>query len=101
MGIYLAVQVASFGETIAGLSRGAIQKFTGSIIAVVFMLTMEILGGMHSVVMSDIIQAIIMLAGFIILLFVLINQYNVFSMGAADCPSYEEDFFDNVVNCRV
>jgi len=85
--IYLAVQLASFGETLNGLSRGLVTKFWGSLIAVIFMLTMEILGGMHSVVMSDVIQAIIMLTGFIILTFVLLSNYSVLEMGSETCPT--------------
>jgi len=80
--IYLAVQLASFGETVNTLTRGLITKLAGTVFCAVFMLLMEFLGGMHSVVLSDIVQACIMLVGFLMLFFVLVRApYNVFALG--------------------
>lgn len=85
--IYLAVQLASFGETLNSLSRGLLTKTVGVVFCVVFMLTMEFVGGLHAVVLSDIVQAIIMLAGFAILIVILAARFDVFSMGSDTCPS--------------
>ena len=54
------------------------------------MLTMEILGGMHSVVLTDIVQAIIMLFGFAMLAIVMITQYGVLDLD--NCEMVEQMF---------
>ena len=79
--IYLAVQLASFGEALNGLTRGLIPKNIGILCCICVMLTMEILGGMHSVVLTDIVQAIIMLFGFAMLAIVMITKYGVLDLG--------------------
>lgn len=98
--IYLAVQLASFGETLNGLSRGLVSKFWGMLICSVFMLVMELFGGMHAVVISDIIQAIIMLVGFVILCVVLFQRYDVLSLGSDTCPVQTLSSALAVPNCR-
>jgi len=83
--IYLAVQLASFGETLNTLSRGLVQKWIGAVFAAVFMLIMELMGGMHAVVLSDIIQGTIMLIGFAALVAILWARYDWLGLGSDTC----------------
>jgi len=99
--IYLAVQLASFGEALNSITKGLIPKDVGITCCIVVMLTMEVLGGMHSVVLTDIVQAVIMLVGFFLLALVMIFEYNVFSLGSDETCS-KPTFVDNPstsINC--
>jgi len=85
---YLTVQLVSFSTLLSGFTLGAIPKLWGMVIFAILCLTMELLGGMHSVVLSDAVQACIMIAGFIIMPLVLVWRYGTLSdFGGADCAS--------------
>lgn len=101
--VYLAVQLASFGETLNTLSNGLVDKSSGIFCCAFVMLSMELLGGMHSVVLTDIVQAVIMLFGFAALTFVMHSEFDVFNIGAG-CESsimdITADLAGTVLNCR-
>jgi len=85
---YLTVQLVSFAVTVEGLTLGAIPKIWGLVIFAVIVLAMEMLGGMNSVVLSDALQAGLMITGFLCMLVVLILQYGwLSSFTPANCAS--------------
>merc|ERR1719401_1818327 len=51
------------------------------------MLLMELMGGMHAVVLSDIIQGVIMLMGFAALVVILGARFNWLGLGSDTCDS--------------
>ena len=97
--IYLAVQLASFGEALNGLTKGLIPKNISIPCCIAVMLPMDILGGMHNVVLRDIVQAIIILFGFAMLAIVKVTQYNVFDLGVGCTEQREPLDVHTCTNC--
>lgn len=85
---YLTCQLVSFAELLSGITLGAVPKLYGMIIFAVIVLAMEKVGGMNSVVLSDAVQAMFMIVGFLVMLVVLTTRYGTLdAMTPADCPT--------------
>jgi len=85
---YFTVQLVSFAELLEGVTLGAVPKLYGMIIFAVIVFAMEMIGGMNSVVLSDVVQSVFMIFGFLVLLVVVTLRYGTLSdLASADCPS--------------
>mmetsp|Transcript_46973 Transcript_46973/g.102194 ORF Transcript_46973/g.102194 Transcript_46973/m.102194 type:complete len:660 (+) Transcript_46973:84-2063(+) len=87
---FCTVQFVSFGSMLSNLTLGAIPEWLCRVIFGVVVLWMERLGGMHSVVLSDAVQGVLMILGFVIVpIFVMGHYGSLGSMASASCSSCE------------
>ena len=66
---YTLAQLRAIGAAVEGLTNGAVPSAYGIITLAVIMVVYETLGGMRSVAWTDMIQGILLLSGFLMLLF--------------------------------
>lgn len=66
---YTLAQLRAMGAAVEGLTDGAVPSAYGIVTLAVIMVVYETLGGMRSVAWTDMIQGILLLAGFLMLLF--------------------------------
>jgi len=64
--LYVMGQLKGIGTTMSSMSGGELNEFSGALILVVLMLFYEMLGGMYAIAKTDVIQAIILLFGFLL-----------------------------------
>lgn len=85
---YLTVQLVSFAGLLNGLTAGAVPNLFGMVLFAAIVLTLERIGGMNSVVLSDSVQAVLMVVGFVLIYIVVGNLYGTLAdLAAADCPT--------------
>jgi Na+/proline symporter len=86
--LYLTVQIVSFADLLRGVTYELIPKLVGMFIFAIIILCMEKIGGMNSVVLSDAVQAALMIVGFIAMLCSLLYYYGTLeSFSHAECGS--------------
>lgn len=86
MVIYITAQMISFAAMVEGMTLQLIPKYVSMIIFCVLILTLEVLGGMNSVVLTDVVQCIVMIASFLVVGGVLAAEYgSIPEIGPADC----------------
>jgi len=84
--IYITAQMISFAAMVEGMTMQVIPKWASMIMFGLMILTLEMLGGMNSVVFTDVVQSIVMIASFLVVPFVLGAQYGFLpEMAPADC----------------
>ena len=66
---YTLAQLKAMGEAVEGLTNGAVPSAYGIVTLAIIMVAYETLGGMRSVAWTDMIQGILLLLGFLMLLF--------------------------------
>ena len=66
---YTLAQLRAIGAAVEGLTNGAVPSAYGIITLAIIMVVYETLGGMRSVAWTDMIQGILLLSGFLMLLF--------------------------------
>ena len=72
------------------MTLGLLPKWGCMLIFCVLILTLEVLGGMNSVVLTDVVQCIVMIASFLVVSAVLAAEYGALpAIGPADCPYLE------------
>jgi len=64
--LYVMGQLKGIGTTMSSMSGGELNEFSAVLIFVFLMLFCEMLGGMHAIAKTDVIQAIILLFGFVL-----------------------------------
>merc|ERR1719193_1033494 len=64
--LYAMGQLKGIGTTMSSMSGGELNEFSAALIFVVCMLFYEMLGGMYAIAKTDVIQAIILLFGFLL-----------------------------------
>jgi len=64
--LYVMGQLKGIGTTMSAMSGGVLSEFSAALIFVVLMLFYEMLGGMHAIAKTDVIQAVILLSGFML-----------------------------------
>ena len=69
LGNYTLAQLKAMGVAVEGITDGGISSAWGIIALAVIMVVYETLGGMRSVAWTDVIQGVVLLAGFSVLLF--------------------------------
>ena len=85
--LYISVQMVAFAAMVEGMTLQAITKTPSMIIFCVIIITLEMLGGMNSVVFTDVVQCLVMLCSFLVTPFVLGAEYGFLpEMAPADCP---------------
>merc|ERR1719221_1347043 len=86
---YLTVQILSFSSLMNGLTAGAIPNLYGMVLFAVIVLVLEKIGGMNSVVLSDAVQAMLMVFGFIaVFMSISVGYGSLAALSSADCPTY-------------
>ena len=77
----------SFAAMVQGMTFQLIPKWACILVFIVLMLTLEVLGGMNSVVLTDVVQSTVMILSFLAVPFFLAFEYGSLpDMGPADCP---------------
>lgn len=90
MVIYITAQMISFAAMVEGMTLQLIPKYASMIIFCILILTLEVLGGMNSVVLTDVVQCIVMIASFLVVGGVLAAEYgSIPEIGPADCSFLE------------
>eukprot|EP00933_Yihiella_yeosuensis_P062299 TRINITY_DN6524_c0_g3_i2.p1 TRINITY_DN6524_c0_g3~~TRINITY_DN6524_c0_g3_i2.p1 ORF type:complete len:647 (+),score=78.91 TRINITY_DN6524_c0_g3_i2:86-2026(+) len=85
--IYITAQMLAFAAMFEGMTLGAVPKSVSMLIFCIAILSMEAIGGMNSVVLTDSLQAVLMIASFLAVPFVLGSTFGFLpSMAAPDCP---------------
>eukprot|EP00448_Togula_jolla_P019467 CAMPEP_0170588644 /NCGR_PEP_ID=MMETSP0224-20130122/10941_1 /TAXON_ID=285029 /ORGANISM="Togula jolla, Strain CCCM 725" /LENGTH=611 /DNA_ID=CAMNT_0010912377 /DNA_START=24 /DNA_END=1859 /DNA_ORIENTATION=+ len=85
---YSTAQFASFASTLSGLTLGAVDLWVARAMLGGIILLLELTGGMKSVVLSDVIQAFLMIAGFVLLPSFVMGYYGSFgSLGSEFCSN--------------
>ena len=69
LGNYTLAQLKAMGAAVEGITDGGISSAWGIVALAVIMVVYETLGGMRSVAWTDVIQGVVLLAGFSVLLF--------------------------------
>jgi len=64
--LYVMGQLKGIGTTMASMSGNNLSEFSAALIFVIIMLFYEMVGGMHAVAKTDVIQAGILLCGFLL-----------------------------------
>eukprot|EP00435_Cladocopium_sp_Y103_P043349 s1779_g12.t1 len=83
---YITAQIVSFAAMLQGMTLGAIPKWACMVIFSVMILTLEVLGGMNSVVLTDVVQSILMIASFLTIPVVVAAEYGWLPfIGPSDC----------------
>ena len=84
--LYIAVQMVAFAAMVEGMTLQAIPKMPSMLIFCGIIITLEMLGGMNSVVLTDAIQCAVMLCSFLLTPVVLGLEYGFLpQMAPADC----------------
>merc|ERR1719216_524709 len=82
--IYLSIQFNAFGGQFSAMT--GLSSTVGMIAFGIVVLTMEQIGGLSSVVYTDVLQGVIMVICFVLLPFILWSDYGFFfSIASADC----------------
>ena len=68
---YALAQLKAMGAAVEGITNGAVPAAYGIIALAVIMVVYETLGGMRSMAWTDAIQGIVLLAGFLLLVFII------------------------------
>eukprot|EP00435_Cladocopium_sp_Y103_P036654 s408_g9.t1 len=90
MVIYITAQMISFAAMVEGMTLQLIPKYVSMLIFCTLILTLEVLGGMNSVVLTDVVQCIVMIASFLVVGGVLAAEYgSIPEIGPADCSFLE------------
>lgn len=88
--IYMTAQIVSFAAMMSGLTFGHVPKWASMLAFAVLTLVLEKLGGMNSVVLTDAVQSIIMIASFLAVPWVLGADFGFLAqIAGAECPSLE------------
>lgn len=83
---YITAQIVSFSAMLQGMTLGAVPKWACMVIFCVMILTLEVLGGMNSVVLTDVVQSILMIASFLTIPVVIAAEYGWLpAIGPSDC----------------
>lgn len=86
--IYLTAQIVSFAAMVSGLTLQAVPKWASMVGFSVFTLVLEKLGGMNSVVLTDAVQSVVMIAAFLVVPWVLGADFGFLAdFASADCSS--------------
>jgi len=86
--IFLCVQMISFAAILRGLTQDAAPKWVFMLAFCGAILGLEALGGMQSVVLSDAVQSVVMIASFILVPLALGAHFGfVPTFAPADCPA--------------
>lgn len=64
--LYVMGQLKGIGTTMSSMSGDSLSEFSAALIFVIIMLFYEMVGGMHAIAKTDVIQASILLFGFIL-----------------------------------
>ncbi|CAJ1330032.1 unnamed protein product [Effrenium voratum] len=103
---YITAQMLSFTAMVQGMTfQAVIPKWACILFFIVLMLSLEVLGGMNSVVLTDVVQSTVMILSFLAVPFFLANEYGSLpDMGPADCPflmsvSHATDSFSAPEQC--
>ena len=67
---YILAQLKAMGAAVEGLTDGAVPSAYGIVALALIMVVYETLGGMRSVAWTDVIQGVVLLTGFLVLLFI-------------------------------
>ncbi|CAK9071214.1 unnamed protein product [Durusdinium trenchii] len=90
MVIYITAQMISFAAMVEGMTLELVPKWACMLIFCVLILTLEVLGGMNSVVLTDVVQCIVMIASFVVVSAVLAAEYGSLpQLGPSDCSFLE------------
>jgi len=99
--LYVMGQLSGIGTTMASMSGGTLSEFSAALIFVVIMLFYEMVGGMHAIAKTDVIQGVILLFGFVLYL---IFQQTLFGGltaavdGFVNCARlYDDDSFNPAI----
>ena len=68
---YTLAQLKAMGAAVEGITNGAVPSAYGIVALAIIMVVYETLGGMRSVAWTDVLQGIVLLAGFLILVFLI------------------------------
>lgn len=68
---YTLAQLKAIGAAVEGITQGRVPAVYGIVMLAVIMVIYETLGGMRSVAWTDVIQGIMLLVGFVVLLFMI------------------------------
>ena len=71
LGNYTLAQLKAMGVAVEGLTGGSVSSAYGIVALAIIMVVYETLGGMRSVAWTDVLQGIVLLAGFLVLLFMI------------------------------
>ena len=71
LGNYTLAQLKAMGAAVEGLTDGTVPSAYGIVALAIIMVVYETLGGMRSVAWTDVIQGVVLLIGFIVLLFMI------------------------------
>lgn len=100
--LYIMGQLNGIGTTMSSMSGNRLSEFTAALIFVIIMLFYEFVGGMHAIAKTDVIQASILLFGFLLYF---IFQSTVFgglpasSEAFLDCARlYDDDVFGPAIS---
>ena len=86
MVLYITAQMISFAAMVEGMTMQVIPKWVSMMIFGVMILALEMLGGMNSVVFTDVVQCIVMIASFMVVPFLLRAEWGFLpQMAPADC----------------
>jgi len=86
--IYVTTQLISFAAMVEGMTLNVVPKWASMLGFVAIVLALEIIGGMNSVILTDAVQAAIMILSFLVVPVVLAIHYgNLWEMAPADCQS--------------
>ncbi|OLQ15705.1 Sodium/glucose cotransporter [Symbiodinium microadriaticum] len=84
--LYIAVQMVAFAAMVEGMTLQVIPKTPCMLIFCVIIITLEMLGGMNSVVFTDVVQCLVMLLSFLVTPFALGLEYGFLpEMAPGDC----------------
>lgn len=87
MTLYITAQMISFAAMVEGMTLGVLPKWVCMLIFSAVILTLEMLGGMNSVVFTDVVQSIVMIAAFLTVPFLVGAEWGFLpEMAPADCP---------------
>ena len=87
MVLYITAQMISFAAMVEGMTMQAVPKWASMVIFAVMIFALEMLGGMNSVVFTDVVQCIVMIASFMVVPFLLGAEWGFLpEMAPADCP---------------
>ena len=71
LGNYTLAQLKAMGVAVEGLTGGSVSSAYGIVALAIIMVVYETLGGMRSVAWTDVLQGVVLLAGFLVLLFMI------------------------------
>ena len=86
MTLYITAQMLSFAAMVEGMTMQVLPKSVSMLLFCAMILTLEMLGGMNSVVFTDVVQSIVMIASFLVVPFLIGAEWGFLpQMAPADC----------------